>query len=489
MIRCSPSKPRLCIARALVIPLLLSLLGCASLNHPVGVSPQAARTLDRAVAERSADPSNPAKATAVVRAALDAQRYPLAFEAAQTLRELDPEGAEPLYLLGRACQGLGLFDEAMASYFASVQKTPTEDATYQLTYLLVAKGRSDLALDVLNDATQALPNIWRLEKLKSEVMPTLEDRVSVLEYFLSQSPGHAEASALLEALKPPTPVQHYLKISQGANEVIRSKLNDSYTFSLDIMGKQVYTYLTFGGRYLTLSEKAARDCGIVGTGIAGPSFGKDWTTELAVVPRIQLGQLVLENVPALIQVGGSRTEVTATLPLTLLDGYVWKLDRKNEVLELYPPSQPVPPPKTTAQVLPYYSLNGRLVTDAVLSNGIGEQTLKGKVSFNTFLPDSVVSVAAVREYQLGQVNSTSTNRRVTFVFGSEEFSRPVFARNVRIHLGGGTFLGSQRNTGFYGADLCGASYFCPAAILGRDVLSRFILTINPNQHTLTLELY
>lgn len=475
-------------AGALVACLALALAGCSSPGASIR-DPATRAALEQALAARSVNPGDPTKAAALVRAALDAQRYSLAFEEAQKLRELDPEGAEPLYLLGRACHGLGLFEEAIASYFASIQKTPTEDATFQLAWLLKAKGRNDLTLEILSDATRALPGIWRLEKLKSDVMPTLEDRVSVLEAFLAQNPGHAEASALLEALKPPTPVQHYLKITEGANEVIRTKLNDHYNLPLNIMGKEVFTQLTLSGRYLVLSEKAARDLGVAQTGMAGPPLSKDRPTEVTVIPRIQLGQLVLEYVPALIAFGGSRTEVTATLPMALLDGYVWKLDRKHEVLELYPPSQPAPPPSPTAKVQPYYDLNGQILTDAVLKNGIGKETLKSKVLLHTSIPYSLLNTETVREFDIGQLNTTRTTSRVRIAKKEQDAAKTVFVQNAQIHFGGASFLGDPKVAGFFSSDLNGTQYFSPHAWLGRDVLSRFILTIDPTHHTVALELY
>lgn len=485
-----PTLKRITSAILLLVG-VLALPSCVGLKPLVSIatlpdSPELAKSR----AERDANPTSFELNIQVITAALEDRRYALAFDEAQKLREQHPEDALVLYLLGRACHGMGLFDEAIASYFASVQKKPSEPATYLLAVLLRAKGRSDLALEILTDATRVLPNLWLLEELKSEVMPTREDRVAVLERFLAQHPKHEEASVQLQALTAPALVQRPLKIVQGANEVIRTKLNDYYNLPLNIVGHEVYTRLSLRGEHLQLSERAARELGIVGTGIKGPTYAKDWTTELAVIPRVQIGSLVLENVPTMIQRGlYHRTEVFAELPMSLLNGYVWRLDRKNEVLELFPPSQPVPAAGAKAKVQPYFDFGDRVVTAAILSNGRGKETIQTKVLLDTTLESSLLNSSYVREYSLGKLDTTRTTSQLQVVGGVSDFSVPVFAENATIQFGGATFLGDRTQDGFFAANLGTKGYFAEAAWIGKDVLSRFLITVNPNQHTLTLELY
>lgn len=476
----------------------LSLLLCLAASACAGVSPSSSpsaapdqqaraltQALEDALATRNAAPGDPARGAAVVDAALNAGRASLAYEEAQKLRELDPEGAEPLRLLGHACYALGLFEEAAASFFASLQKKPSVDATHWLVILLRAKGREDLALEVLEDATRTLSGYWILEKARYELMPTQEDKVAVLEAFLQRSPDHTEAAALLEATRPPAPAQHYQKITQGANEVIRARLKDFYDFPLLIGGEEVYTRLNLGGRYLILSEVAVEHLKLRGTGEAGPAVGglsQASRSEMLIIPRIQLGNLVLEHVPALVVQDFNTTSVQAIFPTSMLKDYSWRLDRKREVMELYPLSQPLPAPSASAVTLPYYSFDGELLTEAVLSNGRGQERIQGKVYLDTGYQVSILNRRMVEDYKLGRLNTTQTITLKGIGYG-----KAVFAQNARVHMGGATFLGDRKQEGFYADTFEGRLQ--PLGILGRDVLSRFLITVDAQKHQVTLETY
>lgn len=475
------------------------MVACAS-TVPAGTSgkPQALpESLAKLVTARNADPSNPGKTEAVVKAALSENRYGLAFEEAQRLRELSPDSDEALELLGHACYGLGLFDQAAASYFAANQKRFTEERVLRVARLLIAKGANAEARDFLSDAVNQAPRSWPIVKLLVESQKSAGAKASDLEDFLMRNEGHPEATKALNELNNPPPVV-YSKIVQGEGKLVRTRLNDTFSMSILFNETPIWTRLSTSSSGLTLSTAAALKLGLTAetTQVTVRGFGGDKATgaHYVIVPSMKIGDLWLENVPALVLEERYTTEMVATLGLDLLPEYSFMLDRRGEVIEFYPSTVPLPAPSTRTKNVPYYVLGGEMLTEVGLENLDTHQTTRGIGELAIGVGPSLLHAPYVKELGLGKLSSTQT---VTLV-GIAGYDKAVQVERLALKFSGDTFLGGpfsgagsnrQKQDTFLAANLGDLQDFTPYLMVGQDVLGRYRIVIDRANQQLQVEAY
>lgn len=485
---------RLLISTPLVLSLLLT--GCATSTS--------AKAPAKPAIEFSSDP---AVLETQVRGALSARQFSTAFDAAQKLRELKPDSAVALDLLAHACMGMGLFDEAAATFFAASQQTVNEERVAWVGRLLTAKGQREKARGFLEEALGVLPKSWEITSVLVAAQETNEAKLRVLDAFLASNPGHPEAQRIARNFRDSQNVP-YNRVTKGNGQAVRTRLTDTFTTTLRINGQDVRTAISSSDASvysLYLTQATALKLGL--TMPAGQEelqvqgFGGDRTARAwqLVIPRLELGDLVVENVPVLVTDSPNSTEIDASLNMHMLPGYAWMLDRKHEILELYPPGVARPVQTTRSKALPYYQFPGQMLVDAGFLNLDTKQSIRGKISWSTGQSVSVFHRPYLVEYGVGHIDTTRT---VTLV-GAAGYDKAVEVSRMSLLLAGDQFLGGafsgitsgiasgmgQKQDTFLAADLLGTGPYTAFGLVGHDILGRYRMLIDPAGNQLTLETY
>ncbi len=455
-----------------------------------------------ALADREANPEDPGVQRNLVRALLDAREYPVAYEEAQRLRGLEPDEPENIELLGHACFGLGLFQEAASCFYKVWQQAPATDAAWWLAYILAARGDTEDARQVLLSAFDQASPEWRVARLLVDVTPSYEERVRIVEAYRARFPGNEEAALLDAALHNQVDGTPHGRIIAGEGEVLRAHLSDYYKVSIKINGYKVLARFAMGRSGLLLSRPAVTDLALDATGVPGPLIrgigGKGVVdTETVMLQSVELGNVVLEDVPALLVEELHTADIVAVIGSDLLPGYSYRLDRKNELLTMFPPTYDMPEPSGSSWIQHYYQFDDLVVTDAAIRNRTSGREVKVKVALETDTENTLLNLDYASSLEVGIVDTTRTVQAK----GITGYHKAVFVSFTEIVFGGNRFLsGGARQTMsgtplsasgdfFLAAELDNLGTFIPFAVIGRDILRYFMITVDKQRHKIILDTY
>ena len=434
-------------------------------------------------------PGDAALQRQLVNAYLDGHYYIEAYELVQALRETAGDNADDLMLLGRSCVGLGLFDEAAACYNGALRLKPGDtQATYELAYLLVARGERAMAEQLLAPALARQNPWWGFYTLALQLHPQPADQLKLLQQFKAQggeTPGLDDAISSLETkLKGEAPG----RMIQGGGQVIESRISDHYRLTLKVNGGHTGTFqFEPSRRGITISDDFAGTLKLTGLNHVGFSdeAGK---TRLLAATRARLDTLEVGNATF----ADVDVDLATEMQKLSVDGYIgpdifppdwaYRIDRKFEKLEFFPPDSPVPAPKTKAVQLKYYTFGSSILVDAAVRNTQTDVTTKGKMTIYLASTSSFYNLEYARRLGFGQFETTTTATTRT---AEGDYDKAVLVRFSELFFGGLRFNTPET----LATDLGTAGMFVPFGQLSWDVLSRFIMTFEPATHTLTLEPY
>ncbi len=455
-----------------------------------------------ALADREANPDDPDVQRKLVQALLDAREYPVAYEEAQRLRLLDPQNPANLELLGHACFGLGLFQEAASCFYSAWQQVPTTDSAWWLAYILAARGDTEDARQILLSAFDEQSPEWRIARSLIELTSSHEEQLKILRAYRARYPGNEEAAALEVALYNQTHGRAFGRIVAGEGEIVRARLTDYYNVSIKINGYKVLARFAIGRSGLLLSRPAVIDLALEPAGVPGPvvrGIGGDGMvdTETIKLDSVALGNLVLEDVSAQVVDELDTPDIVAVIGSDLLPGYSYRLDRKNELLTMYPPDHPMPRPSGDSWIQQYYQFDHLVVTDAAVRNRTTGQEVKVKAALATESENTLLNLDFASGLKLGVVNTTKTVQSK----GLTGYHKAIFVSFTEITFGGNVFLsgGAREAIGgtpmassgdfFLAAEMDNLGTFVPQVVIGRDLLRYFLITVDKQRHKLILDTY
>ncbi len=487
--------------------LLAVLAGCTTAQVSTADAPSAKvqryhENVRVALADREANPDDPNVQRALVQALLDSREYPVAYEEAQRLRMLEPQNPQNLELLGHACFGLGLFQEAASCFYQAWKQAPTTDSAWWLAYILSAHGDTEDARQVLLSAFDSQAPEWRIAELLVSLTPDVDERLKILKAYRARFPGNEDAALLEAALHNQSASAPYSRIVAGEGEVLRAHLSDYYNVSIKINGYKVLARFAMGRSGLILSRPAVTDLGLVPSGVRGPVIhgvgGKGMAdSEVVMLNTLELGNVTLEDVPAQLVDELETTDIVAIIGSDLLPGYSYRLDRKNELLTMYPPTVAMPEPSGDSWIQGYYQFDDLVVTDAAIRNRINDQEYKVKVALMTDSENTLLNLDVASSLNVGKVDTTKTVQAK----GTTGYYKATFVSFTELMFGGARFLsggawGQIMNTPmaesgdfFLAAELDNLGTFLPFAVVGRDVLRRFLITVDKQRHKIILDVY
>ncbi|MFM7203550.1 MAG: hypothetical protein ACKO6N_22420 [Myxococcota bacterium] len=483
---------------ALLWVMALTWTACASaLQTSVSSEPKALPLPEAVVAlvnARDADPQNPAKTEAVIKAALEARRFTLAFDEAQRLRELQPDSDIPLELLGEACFGLRLFNQAADSYYAANQKVFSASRAYRIGWILLSKGSKQKAQEYLSEAVSMAPDEWRLVELLVSAHTSPAGKQGELEDFLARHPAHPEATAALAKLQAgerPT----LDKIVQGEGQVIRVPINDAYEIPIKFNNLSIKTTLMMGDG-LVLSAPAQVRLALIRAKEKREvmdSHGNRGSARTVIVKSVKIGDLVLENVPAIVLDEQYTSKVTASIGIGRLAGYSLLIDRKAERLEFHPHTLPTPKLSEHSTKLQCYKSGSSWMVEVGMTNLDTKHGVQGLGSLQFGYQNTVFHTPNILEQRLGTLDTTQT---VT-MRGSLGYGKRVMVERMTLGFAGDTFVGfaadarrgNNKQGYFYATDLGQLQAFTPHLLIGRDVLYFYRFLLDTQSHMLHLERY
>ena len=346
----------------------------------------------------------------LVEANLASSRFFEAYDLAQNLREKAPGRADSFELLGRACLGLGLFDEAAACAVAALQLEPdrTQSAN-MLVWLLAVRG----------DGHELLSTLSEQGKMDINLLSRLE--------------------AMLDATEKPSKFGGVLETS---SETITVPLSDTLRIPMTINGKTArllfdtsFVGLTLGDDFATLAGLKPEGNTMV-QGLADTGFA---VASQLVLHGIRLGNATFKDLPALVIPDLDRTgrseDNDGVVGPGILAGFSYRIDRKGEKLQFFPPGKPLPKPAGPAVTQPYYTLDSHIMTDVVIRNRINNQAWKVKMSLVSGSQITLFNHSYAERLGFGKIDSTRT---VTLV-GSTNYTKGIQVSFSEIQLGGANF--------------------------------------------------
>lgn len=420
---------------------------------------------------------------------LDGHYYIEAYELIQSLRETAGDTAEDLNLLGRACTGLGLFDEAAACYNSALQLDPNNgNAHYQLCYLLVARGERAMAEQLLAPVLARTNPSWAYYSLALQLHPQPEDQLRLLQQFKANGGQTAGLDDAIQSLTARLQGAGSGRMVQGMGQVIESRISDHYRLSLKVNDRHTGTFqFEPARRGILISDDFAGTLKL--SGLTRVHFSDEsGDTGLLSATQARLDTLEIGNATF------ADVDVTLATELTKLsaDGYIgpdvfppdwaYRIDRKFEKLEFFPPGSPIPAPRGKAVQLKYYTFGSTILVDAAVRNTQTDVTTKGKMTVYLASTSSFYNLDYARRLGFGQFETTTTATTRTT---EGDFDKAVLVRFSELFFGGLRFNTPET----LATDLGTAGTFVPFGQLSWDILSRFIMTFEPTTHTLTLEPY
>ena len=268
----------------------------------------------------------------------------------QALRDTLGHGTEPARLdtLGKALLRLGRFDEARAVYGRTLALAPADaGANAAFGKLALFADRLGEAESLLSAAVAAGGDLEPLADLyatllrrgayarAAELAPKLNDpgRVPMLDYLAEHPPYRVTAG----------PDEAKVRWSKGYPvPLVRVKLN----------GHSVLMALDTGSRDLIVDASSSRVCDVKMMSLKTLVFwdGARVAVQNAVVQRLELGGLTLEDLPAgvvglrkwSLEVNPQAEPVAGVIGLGLLRQFTATLDYGQQTLELRRPGRPFP---------------------------------------------------------------------------------------------------------------------------------------------------
>lgn len=455
---------------------LLTLITCFSYRLNVFANETEKHT---SLQSKTSSSSNTAEIKKNLEKALFEKDFNKAYELSQEFREKLGDTDETFLFLAKSCVGLGLFDEAMACYYQSMQKKMSVEAVSGLITLLFAKGSEKDGISFLAEALQYYPSDIRLQSFASKYSFP-QDRAS-----LAKIAENVPASFLDKNIQA--------KIQSGANEIITGKLSDSFTISLELNNKSIFTSVNFDGDLIYLSPSAAKECGVKFASEAEDILDASGYVKghKALIPLFKFGSLELTNVTAWVVPSLNTNESVAVIGLGFFNGYSYTLDRKNEIITLYPHGKPIPAISNKAVSLPYYNFNGQFVVDAVLqSEKDSNISYKVKVSMSTSAQLSYFDRNFVERLNIGQIQ-TSEAVSIKHISG---YSRAGKLFMTNLLFGGNKFLGATVDTAskrdyFLVLDLAKSGFYTAPLLIGKDILKNFMISVDSDSQKIYLETY
>lgn len=426
---------------------------------------------------------------AQARAQVDAwnkeHNYTAAYEGIQWIREVDPDQLDDLRRLATACVGLGLFDEGAATWYAVTQSDPSDgQATWWVVYLLSARGDQERARAVADEAISRGAD-WGIHQLRLEITPDRDGQLALLDAFLARSPGHKDATHLKASLKDHGALNDIGRVVAGGGQVVTADLSDGFLLKVEINGYKARLVFSTSTSGLILGSQLARHVGVEpqfetqlrGLGGAGTSRAFN-----CFVGKVEVGELVLTDVPALINTNANDfAGGDGIIGPGLFPGYAIEVDRKGGELTLYPPEGPRPQVAEGATTQRYYSLGSLLTTGAVVRNRLTDAAWQTQMVISTGSSTTLYNMDYAELMGFGEIQYTDTLP----MFGLSGTTRSVKVTNSELLIGGAGF---QFRT-FWALDGMDGGAFVPYGYLGRDVLSRFKMILDPQTHMVSLETY
>jgi len=385
---------------------------------------------------------------------LDAGMYLQAMDEVQKLREKEPQQADNLVLLGDALLGLGQFHKAIGCYLQAARIQPEHPAILApLSQLLAA--RADGLMVVSDLGARGDFSMSFLMDLEEAVEARMGDRATPLE---------SQLDAPIQ-----TRISDRLKVRWKVNGVTARLLFDTGASGMAISDD-------FAERAHMSASQAIHVQGIADTGATRAGL---------TTATLELGDVRLQDVPVMILPDLDRFSSASAFdgivgPGTF-PGFTYRLDRKHETLDLYPPGVPVPEAGPTAVTQPFYWLGNLMVTDVAVRNRTTGQGYAMKMLVDTGAQFTLFDVAQLQALDLGELQTT---RSVTMA-GATSYTKAVEVTFAELRLGHGTFAMEH----FLAAPMGAGGWFTPYGYLGRDVLREFIITVDPIAQTMTFELY
>lgn len=423
----------------------------------------------------------------LVKAYLAARRFPEAFDTVQKLREQEPNSAGDLALLGHACFGLGLFDQAASSFNQAVKLKPDDtESAWWLNYILVARGNSDMARGQLEELVShgAGPAFFHL-LLDAAGSPA--EQLTLVEQYGAKMPDQEKIGRLKQALEAEVQSggQQFLA---GRGEVVKAHLSDTYAVSVTIDGVTAKMQLDTGASGILISNFFANRIGATPhetdlvRGFGDTGLGQ---AQVVTLKKVELGNLALGNVPARIMqdldVNIAGPGFDGLIGPDFLTGYSYRLDRKNEVLEMYPPGMELPAAPADATTQRYYAFGHEIVTDAGVHSRIDNKSYAVKMVVDTGAQLTLYNRYYADLLKFGKLNSTSS---VT-AKGVTGYTQLTEVSQSDVLFGGANFAFDR----FLATGMGGRGRFIPYGYIGRDILTRFLITVDTAKHMISLALY
>ena len=536
-------------SQLLIAQIVLMFAGCAG-GH-TGTSPLPELTEDTSLrdaeAALTAHPRDPDAYRRLIQEYLHASRFNEAYEKTQELRALDPNTPDNLILLGRACYGLGLFDEAAACYHSVLQTRPDDvQSLLELESLLVARGSLKEARQLLESAIDRGVHEWALYERAMALARSPDEERTWLELFLQKSPNHAEASAMLETLEKRGRLTNEATIVEGGDRVAEVKMSDSYIARVAVNGKPALFLVDLSSRGIHLNDEFVKRRHLDGAiDMVLPGIGSRRQVRLE---KLELGSLVLENVWADVSreigtstvagvsqstitsdtiedtvaqrtthalpdnssefVNGEKARTTTNLDVSstsfsesidwtsyydgtlgpdILPNHVWQVDRKASRLRLFPSNAPPAEDNQDNKETKgrYYTIGGNLLFAGAISNRDDKQAFRGMMALRPDLRQTILNQMQLQSLGVGVLNTTqTTTQRIR-----GQYLKLVNVTLLDVYFGQARFPLENFWAARMSAPLGGSETFAPTAALGHDVLGRFVITLDQKNHQLGLRLY
>ena len=240
-------------------------------------------------------------------------------------------------------------------------------------------------------------------------------------------------------------------------------------------GPTLHLLLDSGAQNLVLDKKAAARSGLSATGpldlvTAGKPVAR--IAAGAIADAVDLSGLVLYGVPAAIADGHLIGGVDGVFPVTLLSGYLIRLDLPAKTLELAPL-----PAKAGGEGMPALVKSGLMFLKGVLN-----EAHEGYFLLDTGAAYNAISSKLARRLK----SATAFGPQMQMQSGSGSFLAPLVPEVLHFRVG----TQDMRADSFVAVDLSLASRYCDfevSGLVGFPALRSSIVTINYQEQVVRIE--